>query len=349
MRLIGMRVLIVPVLGVLPLFCQGTSGDLVANEPSGAHRPTPRTADGHPDFNGFWKGSRDTKPVGNIGKDLPGFKLPLTPAGEAALQHNLTATPDPEGLCIIGGIPRHNASGLPFMIVQTPKLAAFLYFYTYYRLIPLDGRKHSEDPDPSFFGEEIGHWEGDTLVIDSIGFKDTQVWADENAHPHSDALHVVERWTRPDADHVHVETLIEDPEFYTKPFTYSRTWLAGAPGQLLSEYACSENNVDRDHLGFGPGPIRPDGTRGYADPTLDALVAEIPESIKNIARVEASPSGSIRREPSYEERVVGHSHPKLRGAASFRCRSRYARGQRTIQPLAAFQSFWELLGLGLRV
>ena len=79
----------------------------------------PRTADGHPDLNGFWKGTRDTKPVGNIAKDLPGLKLPFTPAGEAAWKHNTTATVDPEAICILGGIPRHNASGLPFMIMQT--------------------------------------------------------------------------------------------------------------------------------------------------------------------------------------------------------------------------------------
>ncbi len=66
----------------------------------------PRTADGHPDLNGFWKGTRDTKPVGNIAKDLPGLKLPLTPAGEAAWKHNTTATVDPEALCILG---RHSA------------------------------------------------------------------------------------------------------------------------------------------------------------------------------------------------------------------------------------------------
>src|ERR1043165_4269132 len=101
-------------------------------------RPAPRMADGHPDLSGYWKGTRDTTPVGNIGKDLPGFKLPLTPAGEAALQHNLTATIDPESLCILGGIPRHNASGLPFEVLQGTKKVAFLYFYTYYRLIPVD-------------------------------------------------------------------------------------------------------------------------------------------------------------------------------------------------------------------
>jgi hypothetical protein len=114
--------------------------------------------------------------------------------------------------------------------------------------------------------EEIGSWDGDTLVIDSIAFKDSQVWIDENANPHSDALHVVKRWTRPDYDHIHVDTTIEDSKFYTKPFHYSRTWLAGKPGQVLGEYSCSENNVDRTHLGFGPGPVRPDGTRGYIDP-----------------------------------------------------------------------------------
>jgi hypothetical protein len=241
-------------------------GGMTAEDNKGPSKPTPRTADGHPDLTGFWKGSRATKPVGNIGKDLPGFKLPLTSAGEAALQRNLTATIDPESLCIPGGIPRHNASGLPFMVVQNNQYVTFLYFYTYYRLVPLDGRKHSEDPDPAFFGEEVGHWDGDTLVIDSIGFKDTQVWIDENANPHSDALHVVERWTRSDADHIHVETLIEDPKYYLKPFTYQRTWLLGNSTQVLGEYACSENNLDREHLGFGPGPIRPDGTRGYLDP-----------------------------------------------------------------------------------
>ena len=251
----------------LPILSPIWAQEMTAPEPSGPSKPTPRMADGHPDFSGYWKGQRGMVPGGNIAKDLPGLKLPLTPAGEAAWKHNVTATVDPEALCIPGGIPRHNASGLPFEIVQSAKKVAFLYWYSYYRLIPIDAtRKHSEDPDPSFFGEELGHWEGNTLVVDSIGFKDTQVWADENGSPHSDALHVVERWTRPDADHIHVETLIEDPKFYTRPFTYSRTWIAGKPDDEVHEYACSENNVDRDHLGFGPGPIRKDGTRGYENP-----------------------------------------------------------------------------------
>jgi len=133
----------------LPASSQEINALSVPDNRNGKPLPAPRTADGHPDLSGYWKGTRDTKPVGNIAKDLPGLKLPLTPAGEAALKHNLTATIDPESLCIIGGIPRHNASGLPFEVVQGARKIAFLYWYSYYRLIPIDARrKHSEDPDP---------------------------------------------------------------------------------------------------------------------------------------------------------------------------------------------------------
>lgn len=244
---------------------------LFGEEPTGPSPRTPRTPDGHPDLSGFWKGSRATRPVGNIGKDLPGFKLPLTPAGEAALKHNLTATVDPEALCVIGGIPRHSASALPFEIVQNKNRVVFLYMYTYFRAVPVDGREHVTDPDPSFFGDKVGHWDGDTLVIDTIGLKDKPIWIDENANPQSDAMHVVERWTRPDANHIHLDLTIDDPKFYTHPFEYTRTWLAGKPDEGLKEYSCSENNVDRDHIGPGPGPIRADGTRGYDVPPLPAV------------------------------------------------------------------------------
>ena len=198
-------------------------------------------------------------------KDLPGLKLPLTPAGEAAWKHNTTATVDPEAICILGGIPRHNASGLPFMVMQTPQYVAFLYFYSYYRLIPTDGRKHEEDPDPSFFGDEVGHWDGDAFVIDSVGFKDTQVWADENGSPHSDALHVVERWTRPDAKHIHVDTTIEDPKFYTKTVHLFEDLGSGRSGSAPGRIFLRGKHRGPGALGFGPGPIRPDGTRGYVN------------------------------------------------------------------------------------
>jgi len=224
--------------------------------------PAPRL-NGHPDLSGYWIPSKKDKPTGNLGKDYPGYKLPFTPAGDAALKYNLEHTVDPEAVCIVGGLPRHNASGLPFQLLQGADHAVFLYWYTTYRLVPFDGRKHAEDPDPSFFGEEIGSWDGDTFVIDSSAFKEQRTWADENANPHSDQQHVVERWTRPDIGHIHVDMTVTDPKFYTEPVHYQRTWLLGKPGDEVKEYSCAEDNVDAPHLGPGPGPIGPDGQRGY--------------------------------------------------------------------------------------
>ena len=195
--------------------------------------PTPRLGNGRPDFSGYWLPSSKDRPVGNLGKDLPEYKLPFTDAGRAALKYNVEHTIDPESLCVVGGIPRHDASALPFQLLEGADEVAFLYWYTTYRLIPTGGRKHSEDPDPSFFGEEVGNWDGDTLVIDSIAFKQERTWADENANPHSDQLHTIERWTRPDAGHLHLQLTVMDPKFYIEPIHYQRTWLLGAPGQQV--------------------------------------------------------------------------------------------------------------------
>jgi hypothetical protein len=138
--------------------------------PSG---PTPRTADGHPDLTGYWRDDGKANPHGNIGKDLPGFKLPFTAAGEAAHKFNVEHVVDPESRCLPGGIPREDAGDGGFQLLQVGGSTVFLYQYGTFRLVPTDGRKHTGDPDPTYFGEEIGSWEGDTFVIDSVGFKDT--------------------------------------------------------------------------------------------------------------------------------------------------------------------------------
>jgi hypothetical protein len=213
-------------------------------------KPAPRAPDGHPDLSGFWKGPLI---FGGMFKDAGG--PPFTPAGAAAYQFNLTKSVNPEGLCLFAGIPRASISGVPFEIVQSSKRVAFLYELMWtFRSIPIDARGHPRDIEPSFWGNSTGTWEGDTLVIDSTGFKDKLTWLDDDAHPHSDAMHVVERWTRTDADHLAHSVTVEDPKFYTKPFTFSRVFVAMEPGQELYEMACDENNVDRDggHLGYGP-------------------------------------------------------------------------------------------------
>lgn len=252
-----------------PQSIESGGSDIEGHEPAGPSRPAPRDQAGHPDLTGFWKPLREAgKPGGNIGKDLPNHQLPFTAEGERIHQFNLTKTIDPEALCILGGIPRHNASGLPFEIIQSPQRTAFLYLYTTHRLIPIDGRTRDPDPDPLYFGNPLGRWEGDTLVIDTVGFKDSKdgkLWMDENGDPQSDATHVVERWTRPDFDHVHLEMTVDDPKYYQHPFGFSRTWVLGKPGEGLTEYACNENNIDREALQPGPGVIRADGTRGYEE------------------------------------------------------------------------------------
>ena len=104
-------------------------------------KPTPRTPDKHPDLTGYWKSTRDSKFFWNIAKDLPDRKLPFTPAGEAAAKHNQTQTIDPESLCIVGGIPRHNMTMMPFEILQGARKVAFLYNDGTYRVIPVDANR----------------------------------------------------------------------------------------------------------------------------------------------------------------------------------------------------------------
>jgi hypothetical protein len=248
----------------------GAAGDdqpsIQGEIPKPPFHKTPRTPEGKPDLTGFWKPIHEAgKPTGNLGRDEPGYRLPFTEAGLKALDFNLHHTIDPEALCILGGIPRHNASGLPFEILQTKSRLATLYLYNTHRFVWLDGRKLEADPDPRYFGNAIGEWKGDTLVITSIGFKDSadgKLWGDENGNPISSQTTVVERWTRPDFEHIHLDMIVTDLKYYTRPIEFKRTWVIGKPGEGLTEYACSENNIDAANLGPGPGPIGTDGNRG---------------------------------------------------------------------------------------
>jgi hypothetical protein len=237
---------------MLPLSLLLVAAFLTAQAPKAAapkSKPAPRTADGKPDLSGFWQGPL----LRNFFESVGG--PPFTPEGEKAYQYNLRKSVNPEGLCLFAGIPRASISGVPFEIVQNSNRVAFLYeLMTAWRSIPVDGRSHPKVVDSSFFGNGIGSWDGDTLVIDSIGFKDHLSWIDDDAHPHSDQMHVVERWKRLDWDHLDHQVWVEDPKFYTKPWTFHRVFTHMPAGQEVMEYACDENNLDRDsgRLGFGP-------------------------------------------------------------------------------------------------
>jgi hypothetical protein len=211
--------------------------------PSG---PTPRTADGKPDLSGIW--SPNVKYVGNIAADMKPGDLPMQPWAEKLTRERTEShsKEDPEARCLPTGVPR--ITPYPYKIVQTPSLVVMLFEGNIhsYRQFFLDGRGHPKDPDPSWYGDSIGKWDGDALVVDSIGFND-RFWFDFSGHPHTTALHVIERYTRPDLGHLSVQITVDDPGAYTKPWTVTEV------SRLLTnweihEYICNENNRDVEHL-----------------------------------------------------------------------------------------------------
>lgn len=237
------------------LILSSASAQQTKGKAAAKSKATPRTPNGKPDLSGFWQGPLLRTMFESTGG--PQF----TPAGAAAYKYNMTESINPEALCLFAGIPRASISGVPFEIIQNSKRVAFLYeLMTTWRSIPIGG-EHPKDIEPSFFGNGVARWEGDVLVIDSIGFKDKLSWVDDDAHPHSDAMHVVERWSRPDWDHLAHELWVEDPKFYTKPWTFKRVFTHMAPGIQPMEFACDENNVSRDENHLRPGPHEPEKYR----------------------------------------------------------------------------------------
>ena len=216
--------------------------------PSGPTGPTPRLPDGKPDLSGVWSGGG---PVGDLADGLAkGETIPLLPEAKTIMEAR-QAQDDPEANCLPTGIPR--IAPYPWRIVTTPTHIFFLFEGNIhsYRQIFVDGRKHPEDPDPTWYGHSIGHWEGDTLVVDTIGFND-KFWFDFRGHPHTEKLHTIERYTRIDLGHLENTVTIDDPGAYSRPFTVTFTARL-RPGEELMEYICQENNQDVKHI---TGPAR---------------------------------------------------------------------------------------------
>jgi hypothetical protein len=220
----------------------GAQGVNHASAPS--TRPAPRLPDGKSDFAGVWGSDQHFR------QDLadalkPGESLPLQPWALKLTKERLS-NDDPEANCLPTGVPR--LSPYPWRIIQTPTHIFFLFEGNIhsYRQIFMDGRAHTKDVNPTWYGESIGRWDGDTLIVDTIGFND-KFWFDFAGHPHTDQMHTIERYRRPDLEHLEWETYIDDPGAYTKPFTvYGRVNLL--PNEELMEYICQENNRDVGHI-----------------------------------------------------------------------------------------------------
>jgi hypothetical protein len=232
-----------------------------------AQSGVPRGSDGKPDLSGVWQGGTnvrgswedanaglgtggsgrnpDTKPIlssNERGAGREGAPYQEWAAKKVIESYNKRGIDDPTARCLPGGVPRSVMLGLfPQKIVQTPKEIVVLYEYmTVFRVIPLNA-KHPDDLLPSYMGDSVGHWEGDTLVVDIIGFND-KTWLAGTGTFHSEALHVTERYTRVDKDQINYDVTLEDPNVFTKPWTLHSTIML-REGTRLEEYICQENNI----------------------------------------------------------------------------------------------------------
>jgi hypothetical protein len=195
-------------------------------------------------MSGLWNGGGSS---GDIATALPrGETLPLLPEAAKILASRL-AKDDPEANCLPTGVPR--TAPYPWRWVQTPTHIFFLFEGNIhsYRQIFIDGRKHPEDPDPTWYGHSIGYWEGETFVIDTVGYND-KFWFDFKGTPHTEKLHTVERYTRRDLGTLVNEVTIEDPGAFSRPFKVTFTARLAPKGDELMEYICQENNPDVPHL-----------------------------------------------------------------------------------------------------
>jgi hypothetical protein len=220
--------------------------------------PAPRGADGKPDLSGVW--GTDRPFVVDIAGALPkGETLPMQPWAAKATKERLSKD-DPEANCLPTGVPR--LAPYPMKFVQLPKLFIILFEGNIhsFRQIFLDRTEHPKDVNPSWFGDSIGHWDGDTLVVDSAGFND-RFWFDFAGHPHTEKLHTIERFRRTDLGHMEYVVTIDDPGAYTRSVTLTGHFPLQTNGDLI-EYICNEDNRDVQHLkGFEP-PTLDDGRGG---------------------------------------------------------------------------------------
>jgi hypothetical protein len=206
--------------------------------------PEPRTADGKPDLSGLWR-------LNGFGYSFNIFgaqKVEMLPWAQAVFAERSAryGKDGPSAHCLPPG-PRAGLFGQePVKFVQTPGLLLVLYEDAPIRQIFMDGRELPKDPNPAWMGYSVARWEGDTLVVESSGFND-RTWLDLTGHPHTEALHVTERFHRLDYGHMQLEMTFNDPMTYRKPWTIAVD-VELIPDTELLENVCNENEKDRGHL-----------------------------------------------------------------------------------------------------
>jgi hypothetical protein len=218
-----------------------------------------RGADGKPDLSGIWQHIGVTL-FGETGELRPGQGSSKTtwgpPVGPAPYKPELQAKVEhlgsddrlsPTVQCKMAGVPRATGGVTPLEILQTPKKVAIMYESNHmFRIIPVD-KPHPAEVYPSYMGDSVGRWEGDTFVVDVTGFND-MTWLPGPGHFHSEKLHVVERYTLQPDNTLYYEAVMEDPEVLTRPWA-NRIILRHPPrDERIMEDECNENNQDLEHI-----------------------------------------------------------------------------------------------------
>jgi len=223
-------------------------------------KPAPRAANGKPDLSGMWiitsalplfegeqalAAARASDQA--LGRPPPGppEAAPYKPEYEAKRQEFLArrGIDDPMARCLLTGVPRIQFRPLPLEIVQLPDRVIMLYeIHHAFRIIPTDGRGHPDDVEPSYLGDSVAHWDGDTLVVEVTDFNE-KTWLMGVGTVHSDKLKVTERYTRDTFDTIRYQVTMEDPVAFTKPWHAEETFRL-RPNERIREYECIENNED---------------------------------------------------------------------------------------------------------
>lgn len=238
--------------------------------PAGQAKPTPQTrpaapargtppAAQAPDMSGYWLGSyfvglQNIETAKGVIVEPAGGKIPYLP--EMAAKAKDTATnhmaDEPELHCFMSGVPHVMYVQFGFQIIQSGNrdkgsVAMAWDFMNAFRIIPTDGRPHIPPSIKLFQGDSVGHWEGQTLVVDTTNQND-RTWLDTAGNIHSDAIHVVERFTLADANTIRYEATIEDAKTFTAPWKVTETFRRiAAPDYEQLEFACVEGNRDLQH------------------------------------------------------------------------------------------------------
>jgi len=205
--------------------------------------PAPRTPDGKPDLSGLWSTEDNTYFLNLTGDLKPGETRSWA---EEVYKNRVDALDrdTPATHCLPGG-PTAILAG-QYRVIQAPNLIGILYESGAYRQIFTDGRELPKDPNPTWWGYSVGHWEGDILVAQTVGFNDRS-WLDFSGHPHTEELRVTERFQRRDFGHMQLQLTLEDPKTFTKPITVTLA-VNFVPDTEMLEYVCNENEKDSVHL-----------------------------------------------------------------------------------------------------